>query len=288
MGIGHFTGGSPAEARNERRQQADEGEPDERPGHVEDRVGGRGTHGLSWFAERRQDRGDRRSDVRSEDQGDARLERDQTLLGQDDDDPGGCRRGLHECGEEGTDPDAGERVLELRHRIDERFGLAQWFHRVAHERHAEEDQAEAEQGGALRVAGTVLGHEGDAEPHCNRQQRVRRDLEGDDLRGDRCPDVGAEDHPQRLLERHQAGGDESDEEHSRHGRRLDDRSDPCAGRQADESIPGQTQQDVPQPRPRHQSQGFGHAFHAQQKDRQPTEEGDQKHEEIDVRPGGGR
>ena len=119
------------------------------------------------------------------------------------------------------------------------------------------------------------------------EQRVLRHLEGDDLRRDGRADVRAEDHADRLRERHQAGGDEAHDEHGGDRRRLDHGSHERAGQEPDEAVVGEPAENRLHPVAGDRLEGVGHLVHAEEEQGEPPEQPHQEREDLELRGCGG-
>ena len=156
------------------------------------------------------------------------------------------------------------------HQLDKRRPSANRTRCDAHQLHAEEDQAEAHQRGAPLPDSFPTPEDFCEETGCNHQQAVLVDLERDNLGGHRRADIGAENDADRLAEVQEPGGDESDDEHGRHRRRLDHSRNHCAGECRCKSIGRQSRQQVFHAASGNRFERLGHAAHAVQEERQAT------------------
>lgn len=95
-----------------------------------------------------------------------------------------------------------------------------------------------------------LRHEEEREPHADDHQGVVGDLEGDELDGERGPDVGAQDDPKGFGQADKTRVRETDEHHRRGARRLDDGRDAGPHQQGLQPVARHRAQDGPELWPR--------------------------------------
>jgi hypothetical protein len=117
----------------------------------------------------------------------------------------GGRGGLHEGGKDRTDRNPEEGILHPRHEFDERLVAAERIHGVAHHTHSEKDESEAHEDLPDLDKALPLAREEHEEAHRDHAKGGLLNLERHDLGRDGGPDIGTQDHPDRLGEAHQPG-----------------------------------------------------------------------------------
>jgi len=183
------------------------------------------------------------ADVGTENQGNTRVQGQESLLRQHDDHTGERARTLDQRREQRAHQDTEERILQPGQQVQERPVGAQRIHGHAHDGHAVEEHAEAQDDVAQVAQFTAAPLELQGEADGDHQQRVVGELEGDQLRGDGRADVRAQDHAQGLRERHQLGLHEA-HEHDRGGAgALDDHGHQRSHRGAQIAVGRQGAQD---------------------------------------------
>lgn len=233
------------EVVDETGEPAKQGDRPDNADDVENEVGEGGALGRGVGGERGEIGGDGGADVFAEDDCAGGWVVDPALGRHGDGDRAGHRGGLHDGGQDDAekaeeqnrpDPVSGVAGDKLKH-----LGVAlDVGHGVLEEGEAEEQQAKADQ----ELAGVLdLGLTGEEQwkGHTHDRQGERGDAElkteeRDDPERRGGAKVGAHDHADRLGEREQSGVDETDYHDGRGRRRLDQRGDGGAGRQAGEAV----------------------------------------------------
>ena len=237
--------------------------------------------GRHRFSDRRQDGRHAGADVRAQRQRDAGRQRHQALAGHHDRDTRGRGRRLHQPGEDGAHQDAEQRIFQFRHQFQERRVAAQRIHRIAHDAHAAEQQADPEQHGAAVFHLLGLAEKDHAEADGNRQHGILGHVECDDLGRHRAADVGAHDDPDRLRQGHDAGRDESHHQHGGDRGRVQDGGDEGAGNGPDDPVFRHRAQHGGHPVAGHRLEARRHLVDAEQEQRQSAEQAHQQAEPID-------
>ena len=200
-------------------------------------------HRPARFADGGQYGRDTGADIGTKCQRDTGRQRDQPLC-RHDDDYARCRGGgLDQAGERRGDKNAHQRIFHGGHHIEEGLKGTQRLHRVAHHAHAEEHQAQTHQHHTPMLDLLVAAHHQHAEAARHHNQRILRDLEGDDLRGDGGADIRPEDNAYCLRQAHQPGGHKTD--HNNRGNRggLDHGCHPRTGQHTCNPVACQLLQD---------------------------------------------
>ncbi len=167
-------------------------------------------------ADGRQDGGGDGADIGADQHRAGRLHRHQAALGGGDDDRDDRARGLHQHPEQGADADQDEPAGETGgDEILQRAQAAQGRKTVLEAVDAEEEHAEARQrlSECARTQGAATEHQEGTEADEGHGEDV--DLQAQAQSGNqpgvhRRADVGAEEHPQGIAHRQQAGVDEAD------------------------------------------------------------------------------
>jgi hypothetical protein len=182
------------------------------------------------------------------------------------------RRRLHQRGEHRPGQHAEHRVLQRLQQFGKTLVRPQRRHRFAHRPHAIEEQAQPEKHGAVVARHAFLPDEAHHEADRDQRHCESGGVEGHDLRRHRRAHVGTEDHADRLHQGHQAGTDETHDQHRRHRGRLDHCSHDGPGESAQDPVSGQLGQQRVHLLAGGCLQPIGHLLHAIQEQRQPAEQ----------------
>ena len=92
------------------------------------------------------------------------------------------------------------------------------------------------------------------------------------MRGNRRPDICAENNRNRLHKRQKTRVDEADNHDGARARRLDDRRDGCAGKDSDKAVCGEEAQDRSHFVSGNVMEAVAHQFHPENENRQAAED----------------
>ena len=145
---------------------------------------------------------------------------------------GGLDQGCEACAHQ----DADQRVGKVGHDAGKGGGIPQRHHGVAHEVHADEQDAQAGDyvGPVLHLL--LIYKHGDGHTHKGDERSHGSDVQGHQLSGDGGADVGAHDDPHCLLQGHHPGVYESHDHDGGGGGGLDEGRDAGAHQNSDETV----------------------------------------------------
>ena len=262
----HVGGGAEDQGSVERQKEEEKDDAQE----VEEHVGCRRLLGGAVRPDGRQNGRDGGADVVAQDDGDGRVDADEPLgsHGHGQTDGGGA--GLDDHGDERTCGHAQNRVAaegqeQVSSRRHEGGG---GLHRL----HPHEEEPQADD--AVAEVAQFFGSSEDGHRHAGGDEGQRHvlDAEGDDLGGDRRPDVGPHDDADGLLQGHQTCVDETDGHHRGSAAALDQDRDEDADEDSPEGRLRQGPDQVAHAVARDELKGFAHELDAVKE--QPNPPGD--------------
>ena len=255
------------------RQAAGDDDENHRADDVEEQVHRRRALGGGVCARARQQRRDASADILPEEDEDGAVQPNQPLRDErlQDADAGGG--GLQDGGDARADQHAQNRVVDGRHRLLEALPRPQRLHRAGHGVHADEQDAQAHRDGAELLGGSVLvGKIRENQPQ-KREDGGEINLHRQQQRRDRCADVCAHNHADRLRQGHQPRVDEADDHDRRRGGGLHHRRDGDAREHGEEAVARHHAQQLFQPCTRRFFQRFAHQLHPEQEQPKSAEQG---------------
>lgn len=238
--------------------------------------------------------GDRGSDIGSDQERHRRIEIDQSSGGKRENDADRRRAGLNQERGEDADPDCPhdrpdrhEAAVTVRGAVEEFEKVHEGGKRsegpqfIAHHRHAEENQPEAENRRSPAFHDAVFGDH-DEETNGNSRKRQPGKIERNDLRSHRGSDIRTENDSDRLPQSQKPRVDEADHHDSRCTRRLDHRSDNGSGENGNQTVARKILKELLHVLARDLLKPVRHQLHSEYEESQSSDHPDDHGDKVDA------